>query len=83
MCIDEPIKFIFPCLIRPVDDDDDIIPTKKVSKKIIHSQTNHIAVDRYSNFTPVTKNVKIISPNSSILDLDYKNYYTYSNVTKK
>ena len=88
MCIDEPIKFIFPCLIRNDDDDDDIIPPKKFTKKIIHDSrskslkmSKNIQIDRYPNYKPVTKNIKMAQPNSNILDLNYKN--SFNNDIKK
>ena len=85
MCIDEPIKFIFPCLIGNNDDDDDVIAHKHFSKKIIRDNrsksfknSKHIEIDRYANYKPVTRNIKMSQPNSNILDLNYKNSFDYN-----
>lgn len=87
MCFDEPIKFIFPCLLKPdVDDSDDydnIYIQSRKEKRITTSMNIHF--DRHSNYTPVTKTIRIITPNSNILDLNYINHYAYSssNLIKK
>ena len=88
MCFDEPLKFIFPCFIQNDDIDNDIIINKNNSKKYtsksIQNNNSIDFIDKNVHFKPVSKNIKLTTPNSNILDLNYINYYTCnSNIIKK